>query len=61
MTTDRIVVKKANHVIDVFHGERGFEQQQWTRFLLVRGFLKFIKGAQLSAHDLRSVKAKLGI
>jgi hypothetical protein len=61
MKTERIVVRKLGHIIDVFHGEEGFESQHWTRFLLVRGFLKFIKGSQMSSQDMRVVKQQLGV
>ncbi len=57
----RIVIKKANHIIDVFHGEEGFEEQNWTRFLLKNKFLKYIKGAQLSAQDFFLIKKELGL
>lgn len=57
--TKRLVIKKANKVIDVFSGEQGFAEQEWTRFLLVGKYLKFIKGAQLSPHDFNEVKAQL--
>lgn len=59
--TNRIVIKKANNIIDVFHGEEGFEKHEWTRFILVRGYLKYINGAQLSANDFFTVKKELGL
>ena len=59
--SNRIIIKRANHIIDVFHGEQGFEQDTWTRFLLVRGFLKFIKGSNLSPSDFNYVKKELEI
>lgn len=58
----RIVIKKVNsHIIDVFHNEEGFEESGWTRFLLIRGYLKFLKGAQLSPHDFATVKKELDL
>jgi len=59
--SNRIVIKKANHVVDVFHGEQGFAPQHWTRFLVVRGFLKFRKGTQMSGQDFNFVKKELGV
>lgn len=59
--SNRLIVKKHNRFIDVFSGEEGFEEQDWTRFLLVGTFLKFIKGAQLSAHDFNQVKKELNL
>jgi hypothetical protein len=61
MKTERIVLKRVGHIVDVFFGEQGFAPQNWTRFIVVRGFLKFIKGAQLSAHDFNAVKGRLGL
>ncbi len=56
-----IIIKKANNVIDVFHGQEGWEKQDWTRFLLVKGFLKYINGAQMSTNDFFFVKKELGL
>jgi hypothetical protein len=56
-----IVVKKLNNIIDVFHGREGWEQDHWTRFLLIKGFLKYIKGASLSPEDFLTVKKQLGL
>ena len=61
MKTERIVLRRANNILDVFHGEEGFHVQQWTRFLIVRGYLKYLKGAQLAAHDLLAVKKMIGV
>lgn len=56
----RIIIKKVNnHLIDVFHGEEGFEESNWTRLLLIKGYLKFIKGSQLSPHDFNAIKKEL--
>lgn len=57
--TNKLVIRKANRIIDVFSGEQGFVEQDWTRFLLVGKFLKFIKGAQLSPTDFNLVKKEL--
>jgi hypothetical protein len=55
--TPRIVIKKVNkHLIDVFHGEEGFESHNWTRFVIVNGFLKFLAGVTMTPADLQQVK-----
>jgi len=59
--TNRIVIKKANRIIDVFFGEEGFVQQEWVRFLLVGNYLKYVIGAQLSPQDFTEVKKLLGL
>ena len=59
--TNRIVIRKQNHVIDVFHGEEGFKEHNWTRFLLKNKFLKYIKGAQMSPQDFNQVKKELSL
>lgn len=59
--SQRVIIRKANHVIDVFFGEEGFNQKEWTRFLLVGNFLKFIKGAKLSHQDFNVVKKELNL
>lgn len=58
--TDRIIIRKNNRILDVFHGEEGFAEQQWSRFLLVNKTLKFIKGAQMSVADLQTLKQMVG-
>lgn len=63
--SDRLIIRKANYVIDVFFGETGFDSKHWTRFAIAKHpggqFLKYIKGASLSAHDLAKVKTLLEI
>ena len=59
--SNRICIKRHNHIIDVFHGEEGFEPGGWTRFLLVRGYLKFVKGSNMSPSDFALVKKEMGI
>ena len=59
--TNHIIVRKQNHIIDVFHGEEGFEEHNWTRFLLKNKFLKYIKGAQMSPQDFNQVKKELSL
>ena len=59
--TNRIVIKKANRIIDVFFGEEGFGQQEWVRFLLIGNYLKFVTGAQLNPQDFSEVKKMLGL
>lgn len=59
--SDHIVLRKANNIVDVFHDEQGFNPQGWTRFLLVRGYLKYIKSVQMNNQDLVTVKTMLGV
>jgi hypothetical protein len=59
--TNRVVIRKHHRIIDVFHGEEGWEENNWTRFLLVGNYLKFIKGAQMSPKDFNSVKKELAL
>ena len=59
--TNRIVIRKQNRIIDVFHGEEGFEEHNWTRFLLKNRFLKYIKGVQMSPQDFNQVKKELSL
>ena len=54
--TNRVVIRKHHRIIDVFHGEEGWEENNWNRFLLVGNYLKFIKGAQMSPQDFNTVK-----
>ena len=61
--SERIQIKRANKVVDVFFGEEGWEPQEHTRLLMVNTkngvFLKYLSGAQLSNNDFNSVKEKL--
>ena len=61
--TERIKIKRANKVVDVFFGEKGWKPQEHTRLLMVNTkngvFLKYLSGAQLSTSDFNSVKEKL--
>ena len=59
--TNRIVIRKQNNILDVFHGKEGFEEHNWTRFLLKNKFLKYIKGAQMSPQDFNQVKKELSL
>lgn len=59
--TKRIVIKKANRIIDVFFGEEDFAQQDWVRFLQVGKHLKFISGTHMSPADFNVVKLELGL
>ena len=42
--TNSVVIRKHHRIIDVFHGKEGWEENNWTRFLLVGNYLKFIRG-----------------
>lgn len=60
--SQRIVIRKANKIIDVFHGEQGWEKHEHTRLMLTsNNFLKFVSGAKLSSQDFYEVKKQLGI
>jgi hypothetical protein len=59
--SNKIAIRKANHFIDVFHGEIGFAPQHWTRFLYKNGILKFVKGAQMSEKDFNLLRKVLEV
>lgn len=59
----QVVIRNAGKFVDVFHGEFGWEQEGWTRFLPVKGqdgrtFLKFIKGASVEPTVFTYLKDK---
>ncbi len=57
MQTQRLVVKKANRIIDVFFGETGFGKEEWARFAVIPGgFLKHLGGSFLSAEDFQEIR-----
>ena len=58
-----VVIRNAGKFVDVFHGQNGWEESGWTRFLPVKGndgstFLKFIKGASVEATTFNWLKDK---
>lgn len=58
-----VAIRYAGKFVDVFHGQSGWEQSDWTRFLPVKGndgstFLKFIKGASVEAVTFNWLKDK---
>ena len=61
MKTNRIVIKKSGSFYDVFHGNYGFNPQNWTRFIIInKAFLKQIGGVRMSKTDFTSVQTLLG-
>ena len=63
--SDRIVIRKANSVVDVFFGETGFDSKHWTRFSVIKThngpFLKYIKGASIPQDLMMQVHKQLGV
>ena len=63
--SNRIIIRKANSVVDIFFGESGWDQKHWTRMSIVKTakgpFLKYLKGAQINQHDILEVHKQLGI
>lgn len=60
--SDKIVIRQNKSIIDVFFGNEGWLPHEWARFILINGkYLKFLKGASLSASDFRDVCTKLGV
>lgn len=60
--SERIVIKQANRIVDVFWGEEGFEPDNWTRFVVVgHTFLKYLAGANMTAQDFNDVRTRLGV
>lgn len=61
--SQRISIKHSGAIVDVFSGEDGFSQEDWTRFVLVKSqkVLKFVKGKTLSMDDMSFVKKELGL
>lgn len=57
----RIVIKRVNHVVDVFFGEEGWEADGWCRFYQSGKYLKKIGGVALSQEDFKTVKKELGL
>ena len=60
---EHVVLRNAGKFVDVFHGQEGWEESNWTRFLPVKGndgstFLKFIKGASVEATTFNWLKDK---
>ncbi len=55
--TPRICIKKVKHtnMIDVFHSETGWDTG-WTRFIKVLGYLKYIRGDNMSNTDLKELE-----
>lgn len=60
--SERIVIKQANRIVDVFFGEEGFEPEHWTRFIMVgHSFLKYVAGANMPTTDFNFVRKQLGV
>jgi hypothetical protein len=57
MKTDRIVIKKLNNILDIFTSENGWDK--WARYVNVKGYLKYLRGLELSKADLQFVQEKL--
>lgn len=58
-----VVIRNAGKFVDVFHGQQGWEESNWTRFLPVKSheghtFLKFIKGASVEPLTFAYLKEK---
>ena len=57
MATKRLVVKKANRIIDVFFGETGWTKDEWARFAVIPGgYIKHLGGATLSTQDFQEIR-----
>ena len=61
MKTSRILVRKAGKFVDVFSGELGFKQKEWTRLLRTNTGLIFVKGVVLSKSDMNEVRKLCGL
>lgn len=63
--SNRIVIRKTNHIVDIFFGEFGFDSKHWTRMTTVKTkegiFLKYLKGARISQQDMIEVHKILGV
>ena len=58
--SNRIVIRKAGKIVDVFFGEEGWEKEEWARFIMMPDkYLKFLRGATLSTEDYRSLHREL--
>ena len=55
--TNRIVIRKVGHILDIFTSESGWDK--WARYVNVKGFLKYLRGHELSKADMHLVKEQL--
>jgi len=55
--TPRIVIKRINKILDIFTSESGWDK--WARYVNVNGYLKYLRGHELSKADLLYVQGQL--
>lgn len=55
-----LVVQQHNRTVDVFNGDEGFKDHEWSRYVLIKSQLEFVKGKKLSNDVLQQVKKQIG-
>lgn len=55
-----LVIQQHNRMIDIFFGEEGFHQSEWSRYIAIKGKLEYVKGKKLGPTVMAYVANNLG-